>query len=170
MAQLTSLKQYSDNRKKNDELVINRETIKAVISKGLSSDNIKDMSSGVSSIGSDSSSNYADSEISDTDSRPSTSSTSRSDERPSSKQSPPSNRVKHMQRQKSRRGMMAHGAGGQRPDLGTVNGSRPNLRSDLGRVRPSDKQEPKKEEEKTLAQGVYGTISSLLFGRKGGLL
>lgn len=79
-------------------------------------------------------------------------------------------RVKQMQRQKSRRTMMA--AGGQRPDLGTVRGER--------RERIKAEREKEKKEEALAAEAVnkpastaqtfVGSISSLLFGRKGGLL
>lgn len=61
-------------------------------------------------------------------------------------------------RQKSRRSL-TNGHSGQRQDLGTVN-----IRPDLGRI------EKPKEEEKSLVEGFVGSISSLLFGRKGGLL
>jgi trafficking kinesin-binding protein 1 len=57
-----------------------------------------------------------------------------------------------MQRQKSRRNVN----GGQRRDLGTVNGTKP--------------ESPKKDEEKSLVGGFVGSISSIFFGRKGGLL
>ena len=61
-------------------------------------------------------------------------------------------RVKQkMQRQKSRRNVN----GGQRPDLGTVNSTKP---------------ESPKKDEKSLVGGFVGTISSIFFGRKGGLL
>lgn len=55
-----------------------------------------------------------------------------------------------MQRQKSRRSVN----GGQRSDLGTVKSTKP--------------ESPKKDEEKSL--GFIGSISSIFFGRKGGLL
>lgn len=85
-------------------------------------------------------------------------------------------RLKQMQRQKSRRGLI-NGANGQRPDLGTVAGK---VRSDLGRVSRSNNESnsrtvesPKKEERPTIQQSVaqsfVGSISSLFFGRKGGL-
>lgn len=57
-----------------------------------------------------------------------------------------------MQRQKSRRNVN----GGQRSDLGTVNISKG--------------ESPKKDEEKSLVGGFVGSISSIFFGRKGGLL
>lgn len=91
---------------------------------------------------------------------------------------PVDGRLKQMQRQKSRRGLL-NGANGQRPDLGTVAGK---VRPDLGRVnRSSNNNEsnshtadsPKKEERPTIQQSVaqsfVGSISSLFFGRKGGL-
>lgn len=88
-------------------------------------------------------------------------------------------RLKQMQRQKSRRGLM-NGANGQRPDLGTVAGK---VRPDLGKVNRSNNESnsrraeiaesPKREERPTIQQSVaqsfVGSISSLFFGRKGGL-
>lgn len=96
-------------------------------------------------------------------------------------------RVKQMQRQKSRRNLK----NGQRPDLGTIGGR---MRSDLGRVSPkqnessvnlqksststtsstkkmstSDKSEAK-DVHQSIAHSFVGTVSSLLFGRKGGWL
>lgn len=97
-------------------------------------------------------------------------------------------RVKQIQRQKSRR---AIGSGGQRPDLGTVAGK---VRPDLGRVssgaaaataspsrrtvrHQSSSEEAKApqpppitQQQQTMTQSFVGTISSLFFGRKGGLL
>lgn len=60
-------------------------------------------------------------------------------------------RAKKMQRQRSRRNMNATG---QRMDLGTVNSSK----------------SPDSKEEKSLVGGFVGSISSIFFGRKGGLL
>lgn len=72
-----------------------------------------------------------------------------------------SNRVN---RQRSRRNLLSNG---QRPDLGTVN-----VRPDLGKIgRQKTQEEPSSSsEEKSLVGEFVGTISSLLFGRKGGLL
>ncbi|XP_049533327.1 trafficking kinesin-binding protein milt isoform X3 [Anopheles darlingi] len=77
-------------------------------------------------------------------------------------------------------------APGVRPDLGTVGGGKSNSTTKQtsaagnGKVGPGAKdhrrseqqqqQPPVKEESRSLGQSVYGTISSLLFGRKGGLL
>lgn len=69
-----------------------------------------------------------------------------------------SDRKNRVYRQKSRRNLM-NGHSGQRQDLGTVN-----VRPDLGKI------EKPKVEEKSLVEGFVGSISSLLFGRKGGLL
>lgn len=64
-------------------------------------------------------------------------------------------------RQRSRRNLLSNG--GPRQDLGTVN-----VRPDLGKIeRQKTEEEP---EEKSLVGDFVGTISSLLFGRKGGLL
>lgn len=67
-------------------------------------------------------------------------------------------RMSRVYRQKSRRNL-TNGFSGQRQDLGTVN-----VRPDLGKM------EQPKMEEKGLVEGFVGSISSLLFGRKGGLL
>lgn len=95
-------------------------------------------------------------------------------------------RVKQMQRQKSRRNLK----NGQRPDLGTIGGR---VRTDLGRVSPKQNEKPvnthktlasssskhmssnskcqdTKETQQTITQSFVGTVSSLLFGRKGGWL
>jgi trafficking kinesin-binding protein 1 len=68
-------------------------------------------------------------------------------------------KMSRVQRQKSRRNL-TNGQSGQRQDLGTVT-----VRPDLGKV-----EVPEKSEEKSLVEGFVGSISSLLFGRKGGLL
>lgn len=60
-------------------------------------------------------------------------------------------------RQRSRRNLMSNG---QRQDLGTVN-----VRNDLRKVEKMEQ-----PEEKSLVGEFVGSISSLLFGRKGGLL
>lgn len=67
-------------------------------------------------------------------------------------------KMSRVNRQKSRRNLI-NGHSGQRQDLGTVN-----VRPDLGKV------EQPKAEERSLVEGFVGSISSLLFGRKGGLL
>ncbi|XP_011199813.2 trafficking kinesin-binding protein milt isoform X3 [Bactrocera dorsalis] len=109
-------------------------------------------------------------------------------------------RIKQLQRQKSRRNLK-NGIAGQRPDLGTINGSATGggsgrVRPDLGKVSsgpstsaaaksnmtnaPTDVPQTKKsahnkergprEQQEGVLQTVVGTVSSLLFGRKGGWL
>ncbi|XP_053672789.1 trafficking kinesin-binding protein milt [Anopheles nili] len=203
MAQLTSLKHLQDQRRRHqqDELVIDKETIKAVLSKGLSHDTLKSMASssdGSSGISTAMSSDTDNSSVASFESEPRVTESSANSSTPTA--SPlTSARLKQMQRQKSRRNLLNGANGGsQRPDLGTVNGSsRPSVRPDLGTVAsksskmngagsassgkdqrknqqgtpstPATQSTPK-EESRSLGQSVYGTISSLLFGRKGGLL
>lgn len=202
MAQLTSLKHLRKQQQHQDDLVtIDKETIKAVLTKGLSHDSLKSMasSSGASSgISTAMSSDSDSSSVASFESEPRTKETMASSGATASPTT--AARLKQMQRQKSRRNLLNGANGGsQRPDLGTVNGSnRPGVRPDLGTV--GNKQTAKttssgsgkdgrkqqqlaaapsttvasqttaKEESRSLGQSVYGTISSLLFGRKGGLL
>ncbi|KAG5670205.1 hypothetical protein PVAND_000483 [Polypedilum vanderplanki] len=71
-----------------------------------------------------------------------------------------SERIKNhrIQRTRSRRNILTNGMGQQRQDLGTVH-----IRPDLGKVERA-------EGEKSIVGEFVGTISSLLFGRKGGFL
>lgn len=199
MAQLTSLKHLQENRhqkQQEQELVIDKETIKAVLSKGLSNDSLKNISSGASDTSSVASSSgaYADSDSGSSVSavKPMTAAAVQKAKQTLEKQeqapSPATAaRLRQMQRQKSRRTLLNGANGSQRPDLGTVNGSvRPGVRPDLGTVGGSNKNKNKSnsnkndnnnavapkapEQTRSLGQAVYGTISSLLFGRKGGLL
>ncbi|XP_052899223.1 trafficking kinesin-binding protein milt isoform X1 [Anopheles moucheti] len=206
MAQLTSLKHLRKQQQHQDDLVtIDKETIKAVLTKGLSHDSLKSMasSSGASSgISTAMSSDSDSSSVASFDSEPRTKETMGSSVAATASPTTAA-RLKQMQRQKSRRNLLNGANGGsQRPDLGTVNGSnRPGVRPDLGTVAnkptakaasggsgkdgrknqqqqlaaaaPSSTTAPQttaKEESRSLGQSVYGTISSLLFGRKGGLL
>ncbi|XP_065085625.1 trafficking kinesin-binding protein milt isoform X3 [Ochlerotatus camptorhynchus] len=197
MAQLTSLKHLQDGRMKHqkhqDGLLIDKETIKAVLSKGLSHDSLKNISSG-SSDASGSSSSVASGAYADSDSgnssvsgaKPAASARKVADKSEATPSAATAARLKQMQRQKSRRNLLNGTNGSQRPDLGTVHGSgRPaGMRPDLGTVggsgsnkskSNSNKNEtaapaPVPEPSRSLGQSVYGTISSLLFGRKGGLL
>ncbi|XP_041779383.1 trafficking kinesin-binding protein milt isoform X2 [Anopheles merus] len=212
MAQLTSLKHMQDQRRKaqqqqaDDLVTIDKETIKAVLTKGLSHDSLKSMasSSGASSgISTAMSSDSDSSSVASFDTEPRTKDTTSgaSSAATNTNTASPTTaaRLKQMQRQKSRRNLLNGANGGsQRPDLGTVNGSsRPGVRPDLGTVGSKatgktggnsstggsgkdsrSKQQSTataaapavKEESRSLGQSVYGTISSLLFGRKGGLL
>uniref|UniRef100_A0A182WA00 Uncharacterized protein n=1 Tax=Anopheles minimus TaxID=112268 RepID=A0A182WA00_9DIPT len=209
MAQLTSLKHLRKQQQQHqdDRVTIDKETIKAVLTKGLSHDSLKSMasSSGASSgISTAMSSDSDSSSVASFDSEPRTKEAMGSSATTASPTT--AARLKQMQRQKSRRNLLNGANGGsQRPDLGTVHGSnRPGVRPDLGTVanKPTAKtsssgsgkdsrknqqqqlataaaaataastaaQTTNKEESRSLGQSVYGTISSLLFGRKGGLL
>ncbi|KAH8352348.1 hypothetical protein KR084_003562 [Drosophila pseudotakahashii] len=94
-------------------------------------------------------------------------------------------RLKQMQRQKSRR-QLKNGMASQRPDLGTIagggGGGGGRVRPDLGKVADSGssklsakRHEAKAAEEEeaapqSITQAFVGSVSSLLFGRKGGWL
>ncbi|KAH8251397.1 hypothetical protein KR032_010678 [Drosophila birchii] len=98
-------------------------------------------------------------------------------------------RLKQMQRQKSRR-QLKNGMASQRPDLGTIAGGGAGggrVRPDLGKVsdktssssgnatKLSSRSGAKAAEEEeaapqTITQAFVGSVSSLLFGRKGGWL
>ena len=159
MAQLTSFKHLSDNRKKTNDM--GSEAFRAAINKGLSNESLSSISTTSSAMNS-----CASSDIS---------STSNDNQGPSnsgenSRKSLSENRIKQMQRQRSRRNLINGNSGGQRPDLGTVGGSVRPVRPDLGKTNRKNGPEEKKPEEKSFSQGFVGSISSLLFGRKGGLL
>ncbi|XP_030377220.1 trafficking kinesin-binding protein milt isoform X2 [Scaptodrosophila lebanonensis] len=95
-------------------------------------------------------------------------------------------RLKQMQRQKSRRNLK-NGMAAQRPDLGTIGGGR--VRPDLGKVEGADNNlvvaaaaaktatgaaknndDNKAAASQSITQAFVGSVSSLLFGRKGGWL
>ncbi|EAT43865.1 AAEL004722-PA, partial [Aedes aegypti] len=177
-------------------LLIDKETIKAVLSRGLSHDrNASSGSSDASGSSSVASGAYADSDsgtssISGAVVKPTVLAKKVTTTEHKSAEGTPTPataaRLKQMQRQKSRRNLLNGANGSQRPDLGTVNGSsRPaGVRPDLGTVGGSNKSKsnnskneaaaapvaPVPEQSRSIGQSVYGTISSLLFGRKGGLL
>lgn len=159
MAQLTSFKHLSGessaaataaegnntSEKSTDEVVIDKDMIRAVLSKGLASTDrsvVSDSQSDAMSVGSD-----------DESSR-------KENKGPTETSAVLANScARRMQRQKSRRHI--NGGGARRADLGTV--SRTNTR-ELGTV--PDKKIP--DAEGSFTQGFVGTISSLIFGRKGG--
>lgn len=212
MAQLTSLKHMNSSDFKNSQSTSSSSTNKfahdpvgAALSKGFSSDSIKTISDGYASSDNSSISSISNNQHirgNDTGSAQQQHSRESSTPRQRDTVSPPTrmgvpaqpgtnavdNKVKQMQRQKSRRTLMnGNGTAAQRPDLGTVRG---NMRSDLGTVANSNggnnntrnnsnksnnttstsPSQHAKPEERSIAQGVVGTLSSLLFGRKGGLL
>lgn len=201
MAQLTSLKtggRYGGSNNNSDDerqsALQNRTAIRsALMQGGMSSDSLHSLSHAGSdsecsttssvdreqaqrqptSLGSGASSRADPAKASDT-----TATRTTSNDKPSTDV-----RLKQMQRQKSRRGLV----NGQRPDLGTVAGK---MRPDLGRVaggssgQPTasgrgvrqqsstddNKPAPITQQQQTMTQSFVGTISSLFFGRKGGLL
>lgn len=147
MAQLTSLKNLSSNDSssvyKLEDVRIDRDAIKAILNKGFSSENLKNSTM-------DKNGNNGEFDVDANNSKSSQSTTSPNIN--SAKQNDA--RIKQMQRQKSRRNL---GRTNMRPDLGTVSTNTSN-NTIIG------------NEEKTQSIGFVGTISSLLFGRKGGLL
>lgn len=158
MAQLTSFKHFSGSETggdgttdKSDEVVtIDKDMIRAVLSKGLAASDksvASDSQSDTVSLGGDSDDETNKKESSIIKGPTETSATLAN------------SCARRIQRQKSRRHV--NGGGARRADLGTV--SRANTR-ELGTV--PDKKTP--EAEGTFAQGFVGTISSLIFGRKGG--
>lgn len=189
MAQLTSLKtagRYSGGSSSSGDddrqnVLENRTAIRSALMKsGLSSDSIHSLNGGGSGgAGSDSECSTTSSVERSTvtqQKRPTTLPTTSPASVQESKTA--DTRLKQMQRQKSRRGLV----NGQRPDLGTVAGK---VRPDLGRVAgdqprlkkqssDDDKQPPpitqQQQQQPTITQSFVGTISSLFFGRKGGLL
>ncbi|TDG44215.1 hypothetical protein AWZ03_009389 [Drosophila navojoa] len=89
-------------------------------------------------------------------------------------------RLKQMQRQKSRRNLK-NGMAAQRPDLGTIAGagSGRRVRPDLGKVADSSasvagdakgSDSESRAAPQSITQAFVGSVSSLLFGRKGGWL
>lgn len=207
MTQLTSLKNMAHQQRRGDDLyAVNRETIRAVLNKGLSHDSLN--SDNISTDGSTTSSithhgNSSDSTMeqqrvtakkpiaTDASTTTTTANPSPSAEVTRTPQKSES-RIKQMQRQKSRRSLM-NGNGGQRPDLGTVGGARTDATGTKTRSSNSSsnkfsstKYTPKSIDvddddqssvaseaivtQQTITQSFVGSISSLFFGRKGGLL
>ncbi|GAB0090450.1 milt [Sergentomyia squamirostris] len=157
MAQLTSLKNLPGGQKGDKGTLLSNDAIKAILMKGGVNKRDPEASSSTSSVddtvGDRSDSSEASSSVMGVPARPGTGAID--------------TRVKQMQRQKSRRSLVS--AGGQRPDLGTVGGGGGRVRRDLGRV-AMPKEVARVEKEEQQPKGFVGTISSLLFGRKGGLL
>lgn len=181
MTQLTSLKNISHQKRIDDPYAVDKETIKAVLNnglnKGLSHESLlSDITTEASTTSSVTNSNDTpicknniDRLIAQDSSRlqPNLSETSKTPQK-----------VKQMQRQKSRRGLIS-GGGGQRPDLGTV-GSVSNNSHNLSNQSTKPAQEDDSNDDRSsvvsvtsqqsYTQSFVGSISSLFFGRKGGLL
>lgn len=162
MTQLTSLKrlgsdgQSGGSQQQNDDVVIHKDTIKAVLSKGLSHEpSTSNLSDSVSAEQPLPSSSLLNSESS-------ASSKTAEIKGPTETSAVIADTcVRRMQRQKSRRHMNASGV--RRADLGTVNRSTSNVpNNDLGNGLDGI------TKESSFTQGFVGTISSLIFGRKGG--
>lgn len=187
MTQLTSLKNISQQQRRNDDpYAVDKETIKAVLNKGLSHESLL---SDITTDGSTTSSitHLHESSDSTLNSQKSTSqasphennvTTNRSDKTPQ--------KVKLMQRQKSRRSLI-NGGSGQRTDLGTVGTGATNKISNNNNHSKSTKSTKLTQEldsddddrssvatsvtpQQSYTQSFVGSISSLFFGRKGGLL
>lgn len=210
MTQLTSLR-HRTNRRLDDPFAVDIETVKAVLSKGLSSDSIY---SDITTDGSTTSSisNRGSSSDSTLNSKKSAAAAtahkaavagnapteSNSNDGAAAPPTKTPQRVKQMQRQKSRRSLL--NGGGQRPDLGTVaqpksqpkpantasngnnNGDSLTERQIASSTKKSQKIELDDDDDdgcssvasvapqQSLTQSFVGSISSLFFGRKGGLL
>lgn len=199
MTQLTSLKNISSQRRSDDLYAVDRETIKAVLNKGLSHESLL---SDITTDGSTTSSITNPGDSSDSipnDKKPPIPATNLRSDATNVSNTASSNtttdvartplKVKQMQRQKSRRSLM-NGAGGQRPDLGTV--GMPNAAKSLsnnnkcshsnisGNSTKQTQQFDSDDDDRssvasgapqqTYTQSFVGSISSLFFGRKGGLL
>lgn len=186
MTQLTSLKAIP---RTDDPYAVDRKTMRAVLNKGLSHDSLH---SELSTDGSTTSSvtNHDDSDDNTSRKPAAAHSTtpltepvatpSKAAKEPS-RTAPSESRVKHMQRQKSRRNLM-NGAGGQRPDLGTVAGARSDTNARNRQVSNKMATNELSDDDSSsiasvaptshpsLTQSFVGSISSLFFGRKGGLL
>lgn len=162
MAQLTSLKNFTQSSgNRNDELyVVDRHTIRAVLNKGLSFDSPR-KSDSVGYSETDYKKSFGSKHSEDEQSQ--TKSKSKPDLVPKREEENVLNtKVKQMQRQKSRR---FNNASGQRLDLGTVSSRQENNK----RI-DSQANERTSNPQQTVTQSFVGSISSLFFGRKGGLL
>lgn len=189
MSQLTSLKNITQQHLRNDDpYAVDRETIKAVLNKGLSHEShLSDIttSSTTSSIthlgdSSDTIPNCKNYTTIETSQNKGLSEALNSTEMTKTPQ-----KVKQMQRQKSRRSLI-NGGGSQRPDLGTVGSisNKTNItdihRSPLNQSTKQTQQFDSHDDDRSsvasaapqqsYTQSFVGSISSLFFGRKGGLL
>lgn len=175
MTQLTSLKNISHQKRRNDDpYAVDKETIKAVLNKGLSHENPL---SDITTEGSTTSSVTSPSCTIGEGSRDRILSRSKIDTTETTKAP---QKIKQMQRQKSRRNMINGGAGGgQRPDLGTVgpvNGSNSHILANQStkQTQDTDTDDDRSSvvsvtHQQSYTQSFVGSISSLFFGRKGGL-
>lgn len=179
MTQLTSLKNISHQKRRcDDPYAVDKETMRAVLNKGFSHESL------LSDITTDGSTTSSVTSPSDTvknklDRVPTNDSKTKAS--PSESTKTPQ-KIKQMQRQKSRRSLIngGGGGGGQRPDLGTVGPVISSKNShNLSNLSTKQTQELDSDDDRSsvvsvtpqqsYTQSFVGSISSLLF-RKGGLL
>ncbi|XP_055302856.1 trafficking kinesin-binding protein milt isoform X2 [Sitodiplosis mosellana] len=184
MTQLTSLKNISQqHRRSDDPYAVDKETIKAVLNKGLSHESL------LSDITTDGSTTSSITRLDDSDStlnnqKPPFEASSQISIGTTNRNEKTPQKVKQMQRQKSRRSLM-NGGGGQRPDLGTVgpgttkknsNNSHSKSTHSTKLIQELDSDDDDRSSiasvapQQSYTQSFVGSISSLFFGRKGGLL
>lgn len=171
MAQLTSLKNFTQLSGKNDELyVVDRNTIRAVLNKGLSCDSLRNLDSDAySDI--DDNKNSTCKHVEDKPNQINLKSKHNlvpksKEEQVLHKQFVENIKVKQMQRQKSRR--FNNVSSGQRSDLGTV--SNKSRQENNKSIDSQANSVATNNTHQTVTQSFVGSISSLFFGRKGGLL
>lgn len=181
LTQLTSLKNIHTNANNIvDDIHFERSHIKDVLQKGLNSktaENVKekDVSTSVDSAGAGDALTEAEKiklQSVSLDNNTSCTSAAAASTSSSSSYSYSDVRAKQMQRQKSRRNLK-NGMAAQRPDLGTINAAGAGrIRADLGKVQRVEDQHNKQtpEQAQSITQSFVGSVSSLLFGRKGGWL
>lgn len=175
MTQLTSLKNISHQKRRSDDpYAVDKDTIQAVLNKGLSHESLL---SDITTDGSTTSSvtNPCDTLLgrNNLDRGPANDSKTKT----SPIRTP--QKIKQMQRQKSRRSLINGGGGGQRPDLGTVgpvivNSNLSNQSTKQTQELDSDGDRSSvvsvtHQHQQSYTQSFVGSISSLFFGRKGGL-
>lgn len=175
MTQLTSLKNIShhQHRRNDDPYAVDKETIKAVLNKGLSHESLlSDITTDGSTTSSVSNiSHSSNSTLLNNEKQPSQAYTSNSNTKPNSSDKTPQ-KVKQMQRQKSRRSLMIGGQS-QRPDLGQVNSHIKSSTKHTKELKLEDNDQSdvlSTAPQQSYTQSFVGSISSLFFGRKGGLL
>lgn len=199
MTQLTSLKNISQqHRRCDDPYAVDRETIQAVLNKGFSHESLlSDISTDNSTTSSVTNRSDSSSDLTLESKKQSIQACSRKPTSANASNTPPNSndvtktpqKIKQMQRQKSRRNLL-NGGGGQRPDLGTVG---PATAKSLSNVNTSNNSHSKSKystkqtldldsddddrssvasaaPQQSYTQSFVGSISSLFFGRKGGLL
>lgn len=153
MTQLTSLKNISHQKRRSDDIyAVDKERIKDVLNKGLSHESLL---SDITTDGSTTSSVTSPSDRVPVNDSKTKSSPNESTKTPQ--------KIKQMQRQKSRRSLLGGSGGGQRPDLGTVGKITKAQEVDLDASSVT-------AQHQSYTQSFVGSISSLFFGRKGGLL